>query len=612
MVRSCQQNRKKCVRDRTFIFVKSLRHSSRGTQPGASIFQSRSDPHFRSPMTPRLSYVRAFAVTGIAACSLGAQELAAQCPAMTRAPLPVTYSGPPTTAPINACDLMTRLYRFANDSMGGRRVGTADHERATAYIAAEAKRLGLKPAGDDGTYFQALPLVSRALDVASTIVVDGATLKAGDDFLATTTAAHTSDFANIKIVYGGTLLDTTSKLFRGARDWKRRCLPPGGAGARSSRDPAYDEGTRLGDVVQQHSQSGHSATPAQITPAALRTATNPTTPVLLVDQGAALTLTLTSTALQSLFSAPLDGLAAGTASKPITFNLKFVDTPKISPQRDCDSPRQRCQTQRAVRRVEQRILITSGLRAHRSITTSVRALHMGSRAGTEGAASRKQTTEDEEYDRIRFLNDSLHKAKPGATRFGKQRRRRWWLRVRSHCSKSRSRSRRRAVKPKRALLFVWHTGAEGTPALSGSNWLMDHPTIARDSIVAAFDVDMIGRGEKTDEVGITADEIPRYGSPDFLEITGPRRLLIGICHAYRGSECGGEIRTQAGAIPPTPKDTQKDSSAGTMARRTRGTESRRRCSPRDITRTIDRYLTSHNTYSISTWLALRSLLVHPP
>ena len=46
--------------------------------------------------------------------------------------------------------------------------------------------------------------------------------------------------------------------------------------------------------------------------------------------------------------------------------------------------------------------------------------------------------------------------------------------------------------PKRSLLFVWHTGEE--LGLLGSRWYADHPTVPRDSIVAQFNIDMIGRG----------------------------------------------------------------------------------------------------------------------
>lgn len=59
-----------------------------------------------------------------------------------------------SSAEISVADLRTRLYAYADDSMMGREAGTAGNAKATAYIAAEARRLGLEPAGDNGTYFQ--------------------------------------------------------------------------------------------------------------------------------------------------------------------------------------------------------------------------------------------------------------------------------------------------------------------------------------------------------------------------------------------------------------------------------------------------------------------------
>src|SRR5437867_11635630 len=77
--------------------------------------------------------------------------------------LPLKYTGKPTTSAITAADLMTRLYIFADDTMMGRQAGTVYHDRGTAYIASELQRLGVTPAGDNGTYFQTIPLVTRSL-----------------------------------------------------------------------------------------------------------------------------------------------------------------------------------------------------------------------------------------------------------------------------------------------------------------------------------------------------------------------------------------------------------------------------------------------------------------
>jgi hypothetical protein len=72
-----------------------------------------------------------------------------------------TVPGPGRTgAAITPADLKSRLYLYADDSMMGREAGTIGNYKATAYIAAEAARMGLEPAGDNGTYFQNIKATS--------------------------------------------------------------------------------------------------------------------------------------------------------------------------------------------------------------------------------------------------------------------------------------------------------------------------------------------------------------------------------------------------------------------------------------------------------------------
>ncbi len=82
-------------------------------------------------MTIALRQLPAFSAALLALLIVDASALAAQCPAMTEGPLPLKYVGPTTGAAITPCDLMTRLYIFADDSRRGRRAGTADNVRAT-------------------------------------------------------------------------------------------------------------------------------------------------------------------------------------------------------------------------------------------------------------------------------------------------------------------------------------------------------------------------------------------------------------------------------------------------------------------------------------------------
>jgi hypothetical protein len=69
------------------------------------------------------------------------------------------------------------------------------------------------------------------------------------------------------------------------------------------------------------------------------------------------------------------------------------------------------------------------------------------------------------------------------------------------------------TKPKRSLVFVWHTGEE--LGLFGSQYFTDHPTVTRDSIVAQLNMDMIGRGAKGEEA---------LGGPTYVQLIGSRRL----------------------------------------------------------------------------------------
>jgi hypothetical protein len=68
-------------------------------------------------------------------------------------------------------------------------------------------------------------------------------------------------------------------------------------------------------------------------------------------------------------------------------------------------------------------------------------------------------------------------------------------------------------KPKRSILFIWHTAEE--MGLFGSEYFTDHPTVPRDSIVAQINIDMIGRGSAMDSP---------EGGPGYLQVLGPRRL----------------------------------------------------------------------------------------
>ena len=54
---------------------------------------------------------------------------------------------------------------LSDDSMEGRDTGTDAYERAAKYVAAQFTAAGLKPAGDNGTFFQRVPMHQTELDL---------------------------------------------------------------------------------------------------------------------------------------------------------------------------------------------------------------------------------------------------------------------------------------------------------------------------------------------------------------------------------------------------------------------------------------------------------------
>jgi Zn-dependent M28 family amino/carboxypeptidase len=68
-------------------------------------------------------------------------------------------------------------------------------------------------------------------------------------------------------------------------------------------------------------------------------------------------------------------------------------------------------------------------------------------------------------------------------------------------------------KPARSILFVSHQGEE--MGLLGSRWFVDHPTIPLTQIVAAHNMDMLGKG-RVEQV--------KFGGPNSVQMLGSRRL----------------------------------------------------------------------------------------
>ena len=71
------------------------------------------------------------------------------------ASLPAQAPRPPAAiTAIRQADLERDLHVLAGNGMRGREAGTVDEMRASVWLAEEMRKIGLKPRGDDGTWFQ--------------------------------------------------------------------------------------------------------------------------------------------------------------------------------------------------------------------------------------------------------------------------------------------------------------------------------------------------------------------------------------------------------------------------------------------------------------------------
>jgi hypothetical protein len=116
---------------------------------------------------------------------------------------------PPALASIKDADLKKDIFELASDAFRGRRAGTPDEFRAAAWVAQKAQEAGLKPAGDDGTYFQFYNIHRTRIARQGSCVLNGQPFVLWKQVWPTQTAESHLD---AHIVWLNSLADTTSYL----------------------------------------------------------------------------------------------------------------------------------------------------------------------------------------------------------------------------------------------------------------------------------------------------------------------------------------------------------------------------------------------------------------
>jgi hypothetical protein len=475
--------------------------------------------------------------------------------------LPLKHAPRPTGAAITQEDLKTRLYLFADDSMMGRQVGREGNMKGTAYIAREVQRLGLEPAGDNGTFFQSLPYVQHHFTSGTVFTVNGKALRWETDYVVTPTAVPPRAVVAVQAIYGGVAGDTAQQITAAQAAGKFVVLKPAppGAGRGGAAGRGGGGGGGRGGFAPPVNRFAAAAAVATIeldalSPSARALINNPqgslvsagggggrgggrggrggrggdslssTVPRTTFDSAVAAAATppaanlrVTTAAAAQIFGRSVDALIPGATGGTVTVLFAFEDKPVpqfarnvVAILRGSDS------TLRgqfvAIGAHNDHVGFSAAPVDHDSLYA---INHQRLKLTMRGTDSIVALTPDQAASLVVNV-DSLRRLRPGRKDS-----------IRNGADDDGSGSMavleiaealvRAPQKPKRSIIFVWHTGEEG--GLTGSRYFTDHPTVPRDSIVAQINIDMIGRGR--------AEDIPG-GGEDYLGVVGARRLSTDL------------------------------------------------------------------------------------
>lgn len=389
----------------------------------------------------------------------------------TAAPAGAPAPTGPTSAAIEAEDLRHRVGILAADSMLGRDVGTPGARGTAEYLASEAARLGLRPAGDSGTYFQSVPLQRRRTDAGVAVVLGGAEEKPTTDEVryiggAGGLPAPARMSGEGPLVYGGYLMDTpadgrvlTAEQVAGSVMVVRLGAPPGSPPAASPRmdlATAFMPGGPVEAVLIV--TDGPAEDFWKYAGSILRNGSlGPATAASDAPKGAAFFL-VTPAYAERLLGGKLDGERAPRTGLG-TFRYSLAERVEPVPAWNV-------------------VAVLPGS----SAALAAEHLALGSHYDHVGIG--------EPVDGDSIFNGADDDASGTAALVE---------------IAERYASLPAGERPARSLLFVWHTAEES--GLLGSDFFTESPTVPRDSIVTQLNIDMIGRNH-----------------PDSLHVIGSRRL----------------------------------------------------------------------------------------
>lgn len=402
------------------------------------------------------------------------------------------------TEDITAAQLRDYLFFVASDEMEGRDTPSRGLDLTAKFIGLNLSRWGYKPVGDDGTFFQKIPLQSRRVDADRTSgEFNGQPLKVGTDFIARPVDGKAAG----QLVFVGYGLMVKSKgidPYQGidVRDKIMVVIEgmPRGLGFSDFRGREGVDFIRPETWAKQNGARGIVLIPGSMTISSWGqrhqqslAASRPTMP------NGRLSTIPTIVASENLATRLLEG-------EQIDYETlkKQVADGNIGPSFALSAPK--------------KVDFSVGVTVDTVMTQNVVAVF----EGTDPVLKQEYVAIGAHYDHVGVGQPDKNGDRifNGADDDGSG----------TVAVLAIAEALARGPRPKRSVLFVWHTGEE--KGLWGSEWITDHPVVPLDKIITQLNVDMIGRSRGA------GDTDPRNAN-----LTGPAEIYV-IGSKMMSSELG--------------------------------------------------------------------------
>jgi len=399
---------------------------------------------------------------------------------------------------ITAAQLRDYLYFVASDEMEGRDTPSRGLDTVAKFLAMNLSRWGLKPAGDNGTYFQKIGLRRSKFDPAKTQAeLNGRRLNYGEDFYA---AANPGEAVGqlVYVGHGWVIKNKDIDAYRGVNIKDKIIVFYGGGLPKgvSLNDLVGGQGVNW-DTPTEYAWK-HGAKGAIIIPDSRVLNTLTARKVVLEQRGA---FTVTKFEPQETPQMPM--ITASPGLIKTIFEGEKVDAAEISRRREAGDPGESFELG-----AQKRLMINVVNSYEETETQNV----LGILEGSDPVLKNEYVAVGAHYDHVGVRTGAVpgDKIFNGADDDGSG-----TVAVLAMAEAL----ARGPQRPKRSVLFVWHAGEE--KGLWGSQYFTENPTVPLSSIVAQLNIDMIGRSKRT---GDSAPANRTLSGPDEIYVIGSKMM----------------------------------------------------------------------------------------